>query len=87
MELGDRSLRQTQPKPAWKLSDIRAGFAMSGLFIKIFPATHRPRLLRGADVLSEGDGVVFRGANGPWKKGDFDYHLNAQPRQTQSGRF
>ena len=27
--------------------------------------------------LSEGDGVVFRGANGPWKKGDFDYHLNA----------
>ena len=25
--------------------------------------------------LSEGDGVVFRGANGPWKTGDFEYHL------------
>lgn len=27
--------------------------------------------------LNEGDGVVFRGANGPWKTGDYDYHLKA----------
>lgn len=25
--------------------------------------------------LNEGDGVVFRGANGPWKTADFEYHL------------
>ena len=25
--------------------------------------------------LSEGDGVVFRGANGPWKTGGHEYHL------------
>ncbi|CAH2409470.1 hypothetical protein MES5069_880003 [Mesorhizobium escarrei] len=25
--------------------------------------------------LNEGDGVVFRGANGPWKTGDYEYHL------------
>lgn len=27
--------------------------------------------------LNEGDGVVFRGANGPWKTGDYEYHLKA----------
>jgi len=27
--------------------------------------------------LNEGDAVVFRGANGPWKTGDFDFHLKA----------
>ena len=25
--------------------------------------------------LNEGDGVVFRGANGPWKTGKYEYHL------------
>jgi len=25
--------------------------------------------------LNEGDAVVFRGANGPWKTGDYDFHL------------
>jgi len=25
--------------------------------------------------LNEGDAVVFRGANGPWKTGDFEFHL------------
>ena len=27
--------------------------------------------------LNEGDAVVFRGANGPWKTGDYDFHLKA----------
>jgi hypothetical protein len=27
--------------------------------------------------LNEGDGVVFRGANGPWKTGDYEFHLKA----------
>src|SRR5262249_29751033 len=25
--------------------------------------------------LNEGDGIVFRGANGPWKTGEYEYHL------------
>ena len=25
--------------------------------------------------LGEGDGVVFRGTDGPWKTGDYEYHL------------
>ena len=28
--------------------------------------------------LSEGDGVVFRGANGPWKTGEYEYHLKPE---------
>jgi hypothetical protein len=27
--------------------------------------------------LNEGDGVVFRGANGPWKTSDYEFHLKA----------
>jgi hypothetical protein len=27
--------------------------------------------------LNEGDAVVFRGANGPWKTGEYDFHLKA----------
>ena len=27
--------------------------------------------------LNEGDAVVFRGANGPWKTSDFEFHLKA----------
>jgi hypothetical protein len=28
--------------------------------------------------LSEGDGVAFRGANGPWQTGKFEYHLKPE---------
>src|SRR5260370_16437608 len=28
--------------------------------------------------LSEGDGVVFRGANGPWQTGESEYHLKPE---------
>jgi hypothetical protein len=28
--------------------------------------------------LSEGDGVVFRGANGPWQTDEFEYHLKPE---------
>lgn len=32
--------------------------------------------------LYEGDAVVFRGANGPWKTSDFEFHF--QPKEAQS---
>jgi hypothetical protein len=31
--------------------------------------------------LNEGDGVVFRGANGPWKTDEDDYHLTPEAAQ------
>ena len=69
---------KTQPKPPWKLSDIRAGVCYVGLVYKNLPGDASDHACCAAQMfLSEGDGVVFRGANGPWKKGDFDYHLNA----------
>lgn len=69
---------KTQPKPPWKLSGIRAGVCYIGLVYKNLPGDASDHACCAAQMfLSEGDGVVFRGANGPWKKGDFDYHLNA----------
>lgn len=69
---------KTQPKPPWKLSGIRAGVCYIGLVYKTLPGNVSDHACCAAQMfLSEGDGVVFRGANGPWKKGDFDYHLSA----------
>ena len=36
--------------------------------------------------LSEGDGVVFRGANGPWKTGDYEYHLRPDAAKDLIGK-
>ena len=35
--------------------------------------------------LSEGDGVVFRGANGPWKTGTTSFTSSRMPRSSSSG--
>jgi hypothetical protein len=32
--------------------------------------------------LNDSDAVVFRGANGPWKTGDYEFHL--QPKEAQN---
>ncbi|MCK1336623.1 hypothetical protein IVB38_11395 [Bradyrhizobium sp. 38] len=69
---------KSQPKPPWKLSGIRAGVCYIGLVYKTLPGNVADHCCCAAQMfLSEGDGVVFRGANGPWKKGDYDYHLSA----------
>jgi hypothetical protein len=70
---------KTQPKPPWKLSGIRKGVCYIGLVYKTLPGDVSDHACCAAQMfLSEGDGVVFRGANGPWKKGDYDYHLSAE---------
>jgi hypothetical protein len=67
---------KTQPKPPWKLSGVRPGVCYVGLVYKNLPNDPNDHACCAAQMfLSEGDGVVFRGANGPWKTDDYEYHL------------
>ena len=67
---------KTQPNPPWKLSGVRPGVCYVGLVYKNIPNDPNDHACCAAQMfLSEGDGVVFRGANGPWKTGDYEYHL------------
>jgi hypothetical protein len=67
---------KTQPMPPWKLAATRPRVAYIGLVYKNLPSHPEEHVCCAAQMfLAEGDGVVFRGANGPWKTGDYDYHL------------
>ncbi len=67
---------KTQPRPPWRLSDVRPKVCYVGLVYKNLPNDKNGHACCAAQMfLNEGDGVVFRGANGPWKTGDFEYHL------------
>lgn len=69
---------KTQPKPPWKLARIRPGVCYIGLVFKLLPNHPQEHACCAAQMfLSEGDGVVFRGANGPWKTGEREFHLKA----------
>ena len=67
---------KTQPKPPWRLATIRPGVCYIGMVYKSLPLDPDGHACCAAQMfLNEGDGVVFRGANGPWKTGDYEYHL------------
>ncbi|MBL8496798.1 hypothetical protein ABF87_09190 [Nitrosomonas sp. JL21] len=69
---------KTQPEPPWKLANVRPGVCYIGLVFKMIPNDGREHACCAAQMfLNEGDAVVFRGANGPWKTGDYDFHLKA----------
>lgn len=69
---------KTQPEPPWKLANVRPGVCYIGLVFKQIPNDPREHVCCAAQMfLNEGDAVVFRGANGPWKTGDYEYHLKA----------
>jgi hypothetical protein len=69
---------KTQAEPPWKLSTVRPGVCYIGLVFKLIPNDKLQHACCAAQMfLNEGDAVVFRGANGPWKTGDYDYHLKA----------
>lgn len=69
---------KTQPKPPWRLADVRPGVCYIGLVYKSLPNDPEGHACCAAQMfLNEGDGVVFRGANGPWKTGDYEFHLKA----------
>jgi hypothetical protein len=67
---------KTQPDPPWKLAHVRPGVCYIGLAFKVLPNHPQEHACCAAQMfLNEGDAVVFRGANGPWKTGDYDFHL------------
>jgi hypothetical protein len=69
---------KTQPKPPWKLAHVRPGVCYVGLVFKLVPNHPQEHACCAAQMfLSEGDGVVFRGANGPWKTAEREYHLTS----------
>lgn len=68
---------KTQPEPPWKLAYVRPGVCYIGLVFKMIPNDPRQHACCAAQMfLNEGDALVFRGANGPWKTGDYDFHLS-----------
>lgn len=67
---------KTQANPPWKLANIRPGVCYIGLVFKILPNHPEEHVCCAAQMfLNEGDATVFRGANGPWKTGKNDFHL------------
>lgn len=69
---------KTQPRPPWRLASIRPEVCYIGMVYKSLPDDPDGHACCAAQMfLNEGDGVVFRGANGPWKTGDYEFHLKA----------
>ncbi len=69
---------KTQPEPPWRLAGVRPRVCYLGLVFKLIPNDPQDYVCCAAQMfLNEGDGMVFRGANGPWKTGDYEYHLKA----------
>ena len=67
---------KTQPAPPWKLMTVRPRVCYVGLVFKNLPNDPRGHVCCAAQMfLNEGDGMVFRGANGPYKIDENDYHL------------
>jgi hypothetical protein len=69
---------KTQPEPPWKIADMRPGVCYVGLVFKVLPEHKQGHACCAAQMfLSEGDGVVFRGAVGPWLTDRKEFHLSA----------
>ena len=69
---------KSQPEPPWKVANVRPGVCYIGLVFKNIPNDPSDHVCCAAQMfLNEGDAVVFRGANGPYKTGDYEYHLKA----------
>lgn len=67
---------KSQPTPPWRLASVRPGVCYIGMVYKSLPNDPQGHSCCAAQMfLNEGDGVVFRGANGPWKTGNYEFHL------------
>lgn len=68
---------KSQASPPWKIAGMREGVCYIGLVFKIIPNHQENHACCAAQMfLSEGDGVVFRGANGPWMTDKKEFHLS-----------
>lgn len=78
---------KTQASPPWKLANVRPGVCYIGLVFKQIPNDPKEHACCAAQMfLNEGDAVVFRGANGPWKTGDYEYHLKEPEARNLVGK-
>lgn len=78
---------KTQPEPPWKLAHVRPGVCYIGLVFKMIPNDPKEHACCAAQMfLNEGDAMVFRGANGPWKTSEYDFHLKADEAQKMISR-
>lgn len=69
----------------WRLSDVRKGVCYIGLVYKRDETqrTHENVCCGAQMFLDSGDGVVFRGAMGPWASADNrEYHLSAEAAES-----
>lgn len=70
---------KTQSEPPWKIANMREGVCYVGLVFKLIPNHAENHACCAAQMfLSEGDGVVFRGANGPWLTDNKEFHLSSK---------
>lgn len=70
---------KTQANPPWKLARMRPRVCYVGLVFKLLPNNEDNHVCCAAQMfLSEGDGIVFRGANGPWKTSKKEFHLSKE---------
>ena len=70
---------KSQDSPPWKIAHMRDGVCYIGLVFKLIPNHPNNHACCAAQMfLSEGDGVVFRGANGPWLTENREFHLSAR---------
>jgi len=70
---------KTQAEPPWRLARVRPGVCYIGLVFKMIPNHPKEHVCCAAQMfLNEGDAVVFRGANGPWKTSEFEFHLKPE---------
>lgn len=68
---------KTQAHPPWRLANMRRRVCYVGLCFKLIPNHPSNHACCAAQMfLSEGDGVVFRGANGPWLTDKKEFHLS-----------
>ena len=68
---------KSQSTPPWKVAQMREGVCYIGLVFKLIPNHKDNHACCAAQMfLSEGDGVVFRGANGPWYTENKEFHLS-----------
>jgi hypothetical protein len=78
---------KTQAEPPWKIADMRAGVCYVGLVFKNLPNDKNDHACCAAQMfLSEGDGIVFRGANGPWQTEDGEFHLKKDAAKDLIGK-
>lgn len=68
---------KTQGAPPWRLAGMRPGVCYVGLVFKELPNSSESHACCAAQMfLTEGDGLVFRGANGPWRTENREFHLS-----------